>query len=628
MCGIAGKICLGEKPIERSDILAMTKSLAHRGPDGEGIYISNNKKIGLGHRRLAIIDLSQKAVQPMSYLGKYQIVFNGEIYNHKEKRKLLENVGYRFHSNSDTEVIVALYDRFGKKCLDHLRGMFAFAIYDQKENTLFCARDRIGKKPFKYYLGNNVFIFASELKAILTQKEYRRQPDYLAIHSYLTWQYCPGESTGFVGIKKLEPAHYLFLDIKTEKIEIEKYWDLDYTQKLNLSENEWQKAILDKLNESVELRMVADVPVGAFLSGGVDSSAIVGLMSQNSRHPINTFSIGFREEKYNELHFANLIAARFKTNHTEFVLKPEAVDILPTIVGSYEEPFADSSALPTYYLSELTGKHVSVALCGDGGDENFAGYNRYNRYKGYLRSAKIFHLINFISPLLKITNRVFRNQFFNKLAKYSNSMSKDYRLFYGDLVSYFKSEDKRKLYSEQFRHRVGAIQSSEMIMDTFAKSRTQDKIDQVLYTDFTTYLPNDLLVKVDIASMAHGLETRSPLLDHEFLELTAKIPAHLKLKGLTGNKYIFKKALADLLPPEILNRKKMGFGVPLSHWFRGDLAGYISAVLLSKKALGRGLFNRSYLEKLLADHKSNHSDNSYLLWMFLTLELWFELYFD
>ena len=269
MCGIAGKISFGEKPIIRSDILAMTRSLAHRGPDGEGIYISKNKKIGLGHRRLAIIDLSQKAAQPMSYLDRYQIVFNGEIYNFKEKRKLLERAGYRFRSNSDTEVIVALYNRFGKKCLDHLRGMFALAIYDIRKNILFCARDRVGKKPFKYYLGNNVFIFASELKAILTQKEYHKEPDYLAIHHFLTWQYCPGESTGFIGIKKLEPAHYLFLDIKTQKIEIERYWDLDYTQKLDLSENEWQKAILDKLNESVKLRMVADVPVGAFLSGGI-----------------------------------------------------------------------------------------------------------------------------------------------------------------------------------------------------------------------------------------------------------------------------------------------------------------------------------------------------------------------
>ena len=628
MCGIAGKISFGEKPIIRSDILAMTRSLAHRGPDGEGIYISKNKKIGLGHRRLAIIDLSQKAAQPMSYLDRYQIVFNGEIYNFKEKRKLLERAGYRFRSNSDTEVIVALYNRFGKKCLDHLRGMFALAIYDIRKNILFCARDRVGKKPFKYYLGNNVFIFASELKAILTQKEYHKEPDYLAIHHFLTWQYCPGESTGFIGIKKLEPAHYLFLDIKTQKIEIERYWDLDYTQKLDLSENEWQKAILDKLNESVKLRMVADVPVGAFLSGGIDSSAIVGLMSQNSQNPINTFSIGFREEKYNELHFARLIADRFKTNHTEFVLKPEAVDILPTIVAKYEEPFADSSALPTYYLSELAGKHVAVALCGDGGDENFAGYNRYNRYKSYLRYSKIFHLITFMSPLFAIGNRVFKNQLLNKLAKYSDSMNQDYRLFYGDQISYFKGADKNKLYAEQFRRQVGARQSAEIMVDTFANSRTQDKIDQVLYTDFMTYLPNDLLVKVDIASMAHGLETRSPLLDYEFLELTAKIPARLKLKGLTGNKYILKKALTGILPDDILNRKKMGFGVPLNHWFRGDLAGYVSAVLLSKKALGRELFNRSYLEKLIADHKSNRADNSYLLWMLLTLELWLEIYFD
>ena len=628
MCGIAGKISFTKKPIVQSDILQMTKAIAHRGPDDEGIYISPNKKIGLGHCRLAVIDLSKKASQPMSYLGRYWIVFNGEIYNYQEKRKLLKAAGYRFKSQSDTEVILALYDQFGKECLKHLRGMFAFAIYDNKNNTLFCARDRIGKKPFKYFLGSDVFIFASELKAILTQKEYHKEPDFLAIHHFLTLQYCPGSSTGFTNIKKLEPAHYLYLDIKTKKIEIKRYWNLDYSQKLKLSKTEWKKMILDKLEQSVKLRMISDVPIGAFLSGGVDSSAIVGLMSQQSKNPINTFSIGFEEEKYDELRYARVVANTFKTNHTEFILRPETMDILPAIVRQYEEPFADSSALPTYFLSELTRRHVTVALNGDGGDENFAGYTRYSYYKTYLNYSKLFRYGKFLMPLLERTNSLLKNSFINKLVSYSQSLDKDYRFLYADMMSYFTHNNKKKLYTDQFWQEVGSFNSAQFIVDKFVQSHTLDKIDQVLYTDFNSYLPSDLMVKVDIASMAHGLEARSPLLDHEFLGLTAKIPSQMKLKGLTNSKYIFKQALAEILPPEILYRKKMGFGVPLDSWFRNDLAGYVSSILLSKKALRRGLFNQNKLKELIASHKSNRADNSRLLWALLTLELWFEIYFD
>lgn len=628
MCGIAGKISFGKKPIMRSDILAMTKAIAHRGPDGEGVYISPDNKVGLGHRRLAIIDLSDKAAQPMSYLDRYQIVFNGEIYNYREKRKQLESMGYHFKSQSDTEVILALYDHFGKECLHHLRGMFAFSIYDSKKNTLFCARDRVGKKPFKYYCDNNVFIFASELKAILTQSEYHREPDFLAIHHFLSFQYCPGELTGFKNIRKLEPAHYLFLDIKTKKLEIQRYWRLDYSQKLKLSEADWEKTISAKLDESVRLRMIADVPVGAFLSGGLDSSAIVGLMSRRSNKPIQTFSIGFEEEKYNELHFAGKVAKLFGTKHTEFILKPESMDILPSIVKQYEEPFADSSALPTYFLSGLTRKQVTVALNGDGGDENFAGYTRYNLYKTYLNYSKIIRYGKFLVPVIKKTNRVFKNPLADKFLSRFRSLNRDNRYFYADIMSYFNNDDKRKLYTDRFWQKIGASDSGKIIAEKFAWSNTADNIDQILYTDFSSYLPNDLMVKVDVASMAHGLEARSPFLDHEFLELTAKIPSQLKLKGLTQNKYILKKALAEILPHKIINRKKMGFGVPINSWFRGDLAEYIKSVLLSKKALNREIFNQPYLEKLIADHTSGKADKSYRLWMLLTLELWFEIYFD
>jgi asparagine synthase (glutamine-hydrolysing) len=366
MCGITGKISFSSKNISSQEIEAMNDAVLHRGPDDGGVYISPSGKVGLGHRRLSIIDLSPLGHQPMRYMDRYEIVFNGEIYNFQEKRDMLEKEGYTFASHSDTEVILALYDKYKEGCLEHLRGMFAFALYDEKENTLFAARDRVGKKPFKYYQDNNLFLFASELKAILTQPEYHKEPDYLAIHHYLTLQYVPAPLTGFVGIKKLEPAHYLKIDLTTKQIEKKRYWKLDYSKKLDLSEEEWKKRILDKLEESVKLRMIADVPLGAFLSGGIDSSAVVAMMAKHSKTPIKTFSIGFKEEKYNELPFAKMIAEKFKTDHMEFIVEPDAIGLLPMLVRQYEEPYADSSALPTFLVSKLTRDHVTVALNGDG----------------------------------------------------------------------------------------------------------------------------------------------------------------------------------------------------------------------------------------------------------------------
>lgn len=359
----------------------MGKALHHRGPDDSGSYLSRERKVGLSFRRLAIIDLSEKGHQPMNYKNRYWIVFNGEIYNFQEKRTELEREGYLFTSHSDTEVILALYDKYGTDCLVHLRGMFAFTIYDEQTGVLFCARDRVGKKPFKYYQDGEVFIFASELKAILTQPEYKKEPDFVAIHHYLTYQYCPAPLTGFKNIKKLEPGHFLLLNTRTGQLQKECYWKLDYTKKLHLSEKKWIKLIREKLSESVRIRMISDVPLGAFLSGGVDSSAVVAYMTEHSKEPIKTFSIGFKEEKFNELPYAKKIAKQFNTRHTEFIVESKAIEILPMLVKQYEEPYADPSALPTFYLSKLTREHVTVALNGDGGDENFAGYNSYQIFK-------------------------------------------------------------------------------------------------------------------------------------------------------------------------------------------------------------------------------------------------------
>lgn len=628
MCGIAGKISFSDKKISAQEIEVMNDAIKHRGPDDGGVYISPDGQVGLGHRRLSIIDLSPLGHQPMRYLDRYEIVFNGEIYNFQEKRTMLEEEGYTFASHSDTEVILALYDKYGEKCLDHLRGMFAFVIYDEQKQTLFCARDRVGKKPFKYYIDDNVILFASELKSILTQPEYHREPDYVAIHHYLTLQYVPAPLTGFVGIKKLEPAHFLTIDLKTKTVKKERYWKLDYSKKLDLSETEWKKRILNKLDESVRLRMISDVPIGAFLSGGVDSSAIVALMAKNSKTPIKTFSIGFEEEKYNELKYAKIVAETFQTEHTEFIVKPDAIDLLPMLVRQYEEPFADSSALPTYYVSKLTRDHVTVALNGDGGDENFAGYTRYSAFQISTFLDHFDWLNRLVGiPVTRLCAKYIKNTFFDRLHRFSRSLSDDYRRRYLSYTAYFTNEQKSLLYTDQFKEKMRGHDTYDIIAQEFEKSGSKNRTEQAVYADFTTYLPEDLMAKVDIATMTVALEGRSPFLDHELLELSAQIPFSLKLKGFNNKKYILKEALRGLVPDQVMFRPKMGFGVPIDAWFRGELRDYAKGKLLDGELVKRGLFRQSAILDILDTHSSTNVNFSPHIWALLTLELWFEEFF-
>jgi asparagine synthase (glutamine-hydrolysing) len=629
MCGITGKVFFDKRSVDYSDIKKMSDAIIHRGPDDSGAYLSQDKKVGLGFRRLAIIDLSTKGHQPMGYMGRYWIVYNGEIYNFKEKRTALESEGYFFTSQSDTEVILALYDKYKEKCLDHLRGMFAFALYDQQEHLLFCARDRVGKKPFKYYFDQSTFLFGSELKTILTQKEYKKELDYEAIHHYLTLQYVPAPQTGFKKIYKLEPGHYLYVDVKKASVIKKRYWQLDYSQKLDLSEDEWKKQILAKLEESVAIRMIADVPLGAFLSGGIDSSAVVAMMSNHSPNPVKTFSIGFKEARFSELPYAKMIADKFKTAHTEFIITPDAMEILPLLVRHYEEPYADSSALPSYYVSKLTRQHVTVALNGDGGDENFAGYSRYSIQKFSLAYDR-FRLLHTIlgKPAATTFYRLVRNTLAERANRFATTMSKEYPERYVNYICYFTNEAKNRLYTDSFKAKINPVNSEEIIAEKFREANTPDKLDQTLYADFTTYLPDDLLVKMDIATMAVSLEGRSPFLDHELLELTAKIPFALKIKGRDEKKYILKEALRETLPDEILFRPKMGFGVPIEDWFRGDLDAYIRSILLSKRSLQRNLFRGEAIEAILSGHQTTKVNFANQIWALLTLELWFREYFD
>lgn len=631
MCGIVGKIKLNDKPVIHSEITAMVQALIHRGPDNQGIYCKGS--VGLGHSRLSIIDLSVSGHQPMaSYDGKTWITFNGEIYNFNELRSDLEKDDYIFRSKTDTEVILALYKKYGENCLNFLRGMFAFAIWDEDTQRLFMARDRIGKKPLKYYYdpSQQIFIFASEIKAILKNTEVKKEINHEALDHYLSLQYIPSPLTIFRSIYKLPPAHYLTL--QDGKIEIKKYWWLDFNKKSVLTEDEWKKSILDKLREAVSLRMISDVPLGAFLSGGIDSSAIVAIMSTLSRIPVKTFSIGFKESNYDETRYARIIAEKFKTEHHEFIVEPRAIEILPQLAYHYDEPFADSSAIPTWYLSQLTRRYVTVALNGDGGDETFAGYNRYMIYKADLFSRKFPSILDY--RLLKkgawILNNIFQTRATQKLNRFFSMQDINPQANYIRRIFYFNSRDKEDLYSDFFKERVkkNEIKKSEEILERlFRESGNSNWLDQALYTDIYSYLPEDLMVKVDIASMAHSLECRSPYLDHEFLELTAKIPSSLKINGL-NKKYILRETLRTLLPSTILDRPKMGFGVPLDYWFRNELGPFLKERLLSRTAVDRGLFRREAIEQLIKEHTNRKMDNSYRLWSLLFLEEWFRVWID
>ncbi|MBD3300517.1 MAG: asparagine synthase (glutamine-hydrolyzing) [Candidatus Moranbacteria bacterium] len=618
MCGINGKIYFNQAKVDQKWIQIMNQKISHRGPDDSGVYLSKDEKVGLGHQRLAIIDLSKKGAQPMSYLNRYHIVFNGEIYNFQEHRENLKKQGYKFNSKTDTEVILALYDKYKESCLKYLRGMFAFAIYDKKEKTVFCARDRIGKKPFKYYLDSNVFIFSSELKSILTQKECPKEPDFEAINYFLTFTYCPSPLTGFRKIKKLEPAHYLKVNLKTKKIEKKSYWDLDFSNKLDLSEAEWQERILEKLEESTKIRMISDVSIGAFLSGGIDSSAVVGMMSRLSQKPIKTFSVGFEEQEYNELSYAKIIAEKFKTEHSEIIVKPDKIEeILPKLVYFYEEPYADNSMLPTYYLSKEVKKLVTVALNGDGGDENFAGYKHYavNKFASLYNN---FRPLNnaLVFPFFKFLNKFLKNKLLDRAHLFSKSIKEDGSKRYLNYLYRFSLGDQKKAFDYFAKY--------------FKTAQKFEELDRMLYTDIKTYLADDLMVKMDIASMACGLEGRSPFLDHEMLELTAKMPFNLKLKGLNNKKYILKKALEkdNFIPKEVMYRSKRGFVAPLGRWFKDDknFPKYAESKILNKDFLETNGFDEHAIKEVLNKCNKNPADYYRPLWTLLCLSVWFEEY--
>ncbi len=621
MCGIAGIVRCDGAPAEGPLLRRMTDALAHRGPDGEGFF--HRGPVGLGHRRLAIIDLATGDQPMFTEDGAVSIVFNGEIYNFRELRSDLEARGHRFGTASDTEVILRAWEAWGIGCLDRLRGMFAFAIWDGRRRRLVLARDRAGIKPLVYAWDGHRLLFASELKAILEDASVPRELDWEGLRDYLTFHYVPSPSTIFRAIRKLPPASYLVLDLDGGEPAVHRYWDLRFAPGPERSAEDWARELRWRLEDAVRSHLVADVPVGAFLSGGMDSSAVVALMAGAAGAPVRTFSIGFDETDYDELAFARTVASRYGTEHCEFVVKPDALEALPRLAQQFDEPFADSSALPTYYVAKITREHVTVALSGDGGDESFAGYRRYAEALAlHDRLDRLPGLL--VRPLLRLAAGLMpagaRGQ------GYLARLGADPVERYWRSVTFQRRETLRRLLGPEARRHVTPEAEPEGFRRLAGEAGAPDYLSTLQYLDMRTYLPEDILTKVDRTSMLVSLEARVPLLDHRLMEFVATIPASLKLREGTG-KWIFKRAMAESLPAEILERRKMGFGVPLERWFRGTLGQYARELLLSPRARHRGIFAPGAVQALLDEHQAGR-DRSSQVWSLLCFEEWARRWMD
>ncbi|HEX3280226.1 MAG TPA: asparagine synthase (glutamine-hydrolyzing), partial [Pyrinomonadaceae bacterium] len=612
--------------VDRALLARMCAAIRHRGPDDDGFYF--NGAVGLGMRRLSIIDVAGGA-QPIHNRDKSAwIVFNGEIYNYLELRAQLENLGHTFYTNSDTEAIVHAYDQYGKDCPKHLRGMFAFAIWDERTQELFLARDRVGKKPILYAQLNGQFIFGSEFSALLQHPDIGKDIDFAALNHYISFMCVPAPLTAYRDIRKLEPGHSL--RYRKGEITIERYWQPDFSHKLDIDEREAGEQAIKILRDAVKVRLMSEVPLGAFLSGGIDSSAVVALMSEESSAPVKTFSIGFEEQDFSELHHARRVAEHVGADHHEFIVRPDALEVLPILVEHYGEPYADSSAVPTYYVARETRKHVTVALNGDGGDESFAGYERY----AAMRLAETYHRIPAVlrDTLLRqaidlMPSSESKRSRLRDVKRFVEAASLPKVERYLRWISVFNSQAKQDLYTDNFKRETSAYPAASIIDQWFARANGSGIVDATLLADIMTYLPNDLLVKVDIATMANSLEARSPFLDHHVIEFAASLPEKYKLRGLT-TKYLLKKVLKQLLPAENLTRRKMGFGVPIGHWFRGKLQPYLRETILSELALKRGLFRPEVVKRLVELHTRGERDYSSQLWSLLMLELWFQRFID
>jgi asparagine synthase (glutamine-hydrolysing) len=623
MCGISGIVDLRERrPINAVLLRAMNDTLAHRGPDGEGFHFEPG--VGLGHRRLSIIDL-EGGKQPLYNEDESVVVtYNGEIYNFHELVEELAGKGHRFRTRCDTEVIVHAWEEWGERCLDRFNGMFAFAIWDRRQEILFLARDRLGVKPLYYAeLTDGEVIFGSELKALLVHPGLKREIDSTAVEDYFCFGYIPDPKSIYKGVKKLPPGHYLLARRGSAAPSPRRFWDVPLGEPVHShSGRSDEEELRARLMESVRLRLVSDVPLGAFLSGGIDSSAVVAMMRELGTANLLTCSIGFKESQYDESAYAAMVAEAKRTNHKSEIVEASDYSLLDKLVGLYDEPFADSSAIPTYRVCGLARKHVTVALSGDGGDEDFIGYRRYRLFAmeqtlralfpAWFRSP-VFGALGRYYPKLDWAPQILRGKTtFQALAR---SPADAY--LHG--VSIFSEEGRQQLFSSGLRNELGGYQAVEVFRKHLQGKTFADPLSMIQYLDYQTYLPGDILTKVDRASMAHSLEVRVPFLDYKLVEWAAHLPPDVKLKGREG-KLILKKALEPLLPRKVLYRQKMGFAVPLDVWFRGSLEERMVASLEGETLLQCGLFEPAFLRSLAKDHRSGRRNHSAVLWALLMFE--------
>jgi asparagine synthase (glutamine-hydrolysing) len=619
MCGIAGIMSFDGKPVSLEELQEMCAALIHRGPDDEGFYLGKGKGVGLGMRRLSIIDL-QTGRQPVhNEDGTVWVVFNGEIYNFRDLRRTLEQRGHVFSTATDTEVIVHLYEDFGPQCVEHLRGMFAFALWDDHRKILLLARDRLGIKPLYYAVVNGRLLFASELKAILQVPEVERSLNWQAVSHLFTSLTTPPAESIIAGVRKLEPGHLLTASPGKEP-QIKRYWEVRLEPDYSRPEEDYVEELRELLQESVSLHLVSDVPLGVFLSGGIDSSAIVATMARLAPGPIKTFSIGFPDRDFNELDYARLVAKRFGTDHHELILEPDVVDKLEDLAWHLDEPFGDPSAIPTYMVSKLAAEHVTVVLSGDGGDELFAGYDKYvvegreRRFR--FVPARIKRLLGLLSRLMPEGMRgrnLLRHFSLPEVERYLDSLT------------LFRFEDKQHLFRNEAFERLSDYDPC-LLEAELLKHADGHWLTRLQAFDLMRYLPLDILAKVDRMSMAHSIEARVPLLDHKVVEFAATIPPELRLRNGT-TKYIFKRAMRGVLPDSILNRPKHGFGVPLGRWFRGQLGNFVRELLLSETSRQRGIFNTTYIEQLVQRHENGRALDVHL-WTLISFELWCRTFLD
>lgn len=620
MCGIAGQVRADGQGVEAATIARMCAAQEHRGPDSSGLHVEG--EVGLGIQRLRVIDLETGDQPVANEDGSVTVVLNGEIYNYAELREELLRAGHRLRTKGDTETIAHLYEQHGADCVSRLQGMFCFALWDSRRRRLLIARDRVGKKPLFYSFHNGVLSFASELRALLADREVPREVDPAAIDAYLAYGYVPAPISAFRGVRKLPPAHTLVFEggvLRTER-----YWRLEYGHKLRVGDrDELHERIRAALHTAVRRRLIADVPVGAFLSGGIDSSAVVAAMAAQSSEPVRTFSIGFADEATNELPRARLVAERFGTEHHELIVEPDAIETLPKLVRHYGEPFGDHSALACFHLAQLAREHVTVALNGDGGDESFAGYQRYSTN---LLAARLERLPTALRRGLAATSaglpaardpRALRS----RVRRFASRLGGEREDRYLGQVQIFGAAARRDLYSAEFAREVELPAADEILLGPWREASGAALLDQLLEVDASVYLPGDLLAKIDVATMAHSLEARSPLLDHELMELAAALPPEHKAHG-AQRKIAFREALRGIVPSEILDGPKRGFELPVARWLRTDLAPFAREVLLDPGAAAGRWADPAAVEALIDAHVADRADHGRGLWALLALELW------